>query len=283
MLLTITTTSSACDGSGVPAAQEPREMPGVRTCPSARSFVFFPEAAPERCTVAAIARRRSCRDGAQQESRVDMRRWPLGPVRERPAVRRVTSLLSVAVARSPRFRTPKGQCKDRSRSWSDTAMPLSGRYPGAFPAGGAGRCFLRSLFEPLGYTRSRRQATGARTRTFPAWGEGPYFAAAIRQDDDAEGPADAPVRPDPRSGHSKHYYVGDDEVEKLLKKGEGWLASHPEREPSPAATSSSSRAWPARRWPALPRRMIPSGPSRTRTWSRLVGGKSPVDRGCQPE
>ena len=27
----------------------------------------------------------------------------------------------------------------------------------------------------------------------------------------------------------KHYYVGDDEVEKLLRHGEGWLGKHPER------------------------------------------------------
>ena len=28
----------------------------------------------------------------------------------------------------------------------------------------------------------------------------------------------------------KHYWVGDDEMEKLLAKGEGWLAGHPEKE-----------------------------------------------------
>ena len=28
----------------------------------------------------------------------------------------------------------------------------------------------------------------------------------------------------------KHYWVGQDEVEKLLRHGEGWLQSHPERE-----------------------------------------------------
>jgi 3' terminal RNA ribose 2'-O-methyltransferase Hen1 len=28
----------------------------------------------------------------------------------------------------------------------------------------------------------------------------------------------------------KHYYVGEAEVEKLLKRGEGWLGAHPERE-----------------------------------------------------
>src|SRR5207237_3144641 len=29
----------------------------------------------------------------------------------------------------------------------------------------------------------------------------------------------------------KHYWVGDDEVAKLLRHGAGWLATHPEREP----------------------------------------------------
>ena len=28
----------------------------------------------------------------------------------------------------------------------------------------------------------------------------------------------------------KHYWVGDDEVEKLLRHGDGWLPTHPERE-----------------------------------------------------
>jgi 3' terminal RNA ribose 2'-O-methyltransferase Hen1 len=30
--------------------------------------------------------------------------------------------------------------------------------------------------------------------------------------------------------NAKHYFVGDDELEKLLEKGAGWLASHPEKE-----------------------------------------------------
>src|SRR6185312_10400468 len=28
----------------------------------------------------------------------------------------------------------------------------------------------------------------------------------------------------------KHYWVGDDEVEKLLRRGEGWLETHPARD-----------------------------------------------------
>src|SRR5262249_5081305 len=30
--------------------------------------------------------------------------------------------------------------------------------------------------------------------------------------------------------NGKHYWIGDDEMEKLLAKGEGWLATHPEKE-----------------------------------------------------
>ena len=30
--------------------------------------------------------------------------------------------------------------------------------------------------------------------------------------------------------NDKHYWVGDDEVEKLLRRGDGWLATHPARE-----------------------------------------------------
>jgi len=30
--------------------------------------------------------------------------------------------------------------------------------------------------------------------------------------------------------NEKHYYIGDDELEKLLAKGAGWLADHPSRD-----------------------------------------------------
>ena len=33
----------------------------------------------------------------------------------------------------------------------------------------------------------------------------------------------------PALDDDKHYWVGQDEVDKLLRAGEGWLAGHPER------------------------------------------------------
>ena len=30
--------------------------------------------------------------------------------------------------------------------------------------------------------------------------------------------------------NEKHYWVGEDEIQKLLNRGEGWLAQHPEKD-----------------------------------------------------
>jgi 3' terminal RNA ribose 2'-O-methyltransferase Hen1 len=84
------------------------------------------------------------------------------------------------------------------------------------------------LFEPLGYT-----VTAVRhplDDKFTDWGESPYFTVTLQ--------ARMPLRQllthlyvlMPVLDNDKHYWVGDDEVEKLLHRGEGWLASHPERE-----------------------------------------------------
>jgi 3' terminal RNA ribose 2'-O-methyltransferase Hen1 len=65
---------------------------------------------------------------------------------------------------------------------------------------------------------------------FPEWGESPYFTVTLK----AAVPLSdllthlyvlIPVLDD-----DKHYWVGDAEVEKLLRHGEGWLRDHPERE-----------------------------------------------------
>src|SRR5204862_7880599 len=97
----------------------------------------------------------------------------------------------------------------------------------ALPCRG-GEGFLRRLFEPLGYeVTARRHPLDER---FPDWGESPYHSVVLR----------ATRRLQELLGHlyvlvpvldnDKHYWVGNDEVEKLLRHGEGWLPSHPERE-----------------------------------------------------
>jgi len=65
---------------------------------------------------------------------------------------------------------------------------------------------------------------------FPDWGESAYHRVELE--------ARLPLKEllshlyvlVPVLDNDKHYWVGDDEVEKLLRHGEGWLVSHPERE-----------------------------------------------------
>jgi 3' terminal RNA ribose 2'-O-methyltransferase Hen1 len=84
------------------------------------------------------------------------------------------------------------------------------------------------LFEPLGYAAEAvRQPLDER---FPQWGDGPYHTVRLR----------GCIRLSELLGHlyvlipvldaDKHYWVGEAEVEKLLRKGEGWLAGHPDRD-----------------------------------------------------
>ncbi len=65
---------------------------------------------------------------------------------------------------------------------------------------------------------------------FPEWGESPYVSLEIS--------AKVPLKTllthlyvlIPVLDNEKHYWVGEDEIEKLLKRGEGWLGEHPEKE-----------------------------------------------------
>src|SRR5262249_15881410 len=135
-----------------------------------------------------------------------------------------SSFLSVAIGDV--FGTAMaGRCKDRPEL-VEVALSLEVNLPVVPCRGGEG--LLRGLFEPLGY--SVQAIAHPLDEPNPAWGPSRYFAVPIG------GPRRLcellshlyvllPVLDD-----EKHYWVGDDEVEKLLRRGEGWLAAHPERE-----------------------------------------------------
>lgn len=143
-------------------------------------------------------------------------------VNDRPYA--ASSLLSVAIARV--FGTAmNGHSKER-QNLADQPLDCEARLP-AVPCRD-GEHFLRRLFEPLGY--SILTHGHPLDEHFPEWGDGPYFAVHLK----------ANIRLADLLTHlyvllpvldtSKHYWVGDDEVEKLLRRGEGWLDRHPERE-----------------------------------------------------
>ena len=65
---------------------------------------------------------------------------------------------------------------------------------------------------------------------FPEWGESPYFSVTVRKTTTLVELLTHLYVLIPVFDGRKHYSVGDDEMEKLLAKGEGWLAGHPEKD-----------------------------------------------------
>ena len=91
-----------------------------------------------------------------------------------------------------------------------------------------GEAVLRRLFEPLGYEVSVE--SHPLDTQFDAWGMSPYFTVTISGTKRLRDLLRHLYVLIPVLDSKKHYWVGDDEVEKLLRHGEDWLESHPEKE-----------------------------------------------------
>ncbi len=90
-----------------------------------------------------------------------------------------------------------------------------------------GADLLRQLFEPLGYTVEITQIP--LDENFPEWGTGHYFRLSLRADMTVHDLLTHLYVLLPVLDEEKHYYIGDAEVDKLLRHGEGWLEGHPQR------------------------------------------------------
>jgi 3' terminal RNA ribose 2'-O-methyltransferase Hen1 len=104
--------------------------------------------------------------------------------------------------------------------------PLTARIAVVLCRGGEE--FVRRLFEPLGYhvTTTHHPLD----EKFPEWGEGSYYAVEISKDVALRDLLTHLYVLIPVLDADKHYWVGKDEIDKLLRHGEGWLQAHPERE-----------------------------------------------------
>ncbi|MBV9084578.1 MAG: 3' terminal RNA ribose 2'-O-methyltransferase Hen1, partial [Acidobacteriaceae bacterium] len=91
-----------------------------------------------------------------------------------------------------------------------------------------GANILHKLFEPLGYL------VGATSipldEKFADWGASPYFRLTLDARTTVHDVLSHLYVLLPVLDDEKHYYIGDAEVDKLLRRGEGWLGSHPHRE-----------------------------------------------------
>jgi len=117
-----------------------------------------------------------------------------------------------------------GKAKERSEL-VDAPLPLEANIASVPSRGGE---LLKRLFEPLGY------AVSAESRPldpkFPDWGDSNCFRLKLTGCVTVRRLLTHLYVLIPVLDNDKHYWVGDDEVEKLLRLGEGWLSEHPERE-----------------------------------------------------
>ena len=209
MLLTLSTTHRPATDLGYLLHKNPAR-PQVFDLSFGKAHVFYPEASEERCTAALLLD-------------VD----PVGLVRGRGAVLTdyvndrpyiASSFLSVAISRV--FGSALGGRSAERPELAAQPLPLTA---GIATLRCGGEAPVRELFEPLGYEvaldppdadaaagRYRNVTLSGKTRIADLL---THLYVLIPALDDR-----------------KHYWIGDDEVEKLVARGKGWLETHPRRE-----------------------------------------------------
>ncbi len=226
MLLTITATSHSPEVPATdlgyllhknPARIQQRELSfGLAT-------VAYPEATAQRCTIALIVDM----DPIKLLRRAHGRRRNLPAtlqnyVNDRPYV--ASSFLSTAVAKM--FGTAmSGRCKDRPEL-VDQRLSLSVNLPAVPSDRGPGE--LHRLFEPLGYAVSAVPIP--LDPAFPDWGPSNNVNLTLSGEVTVQNLLTHLYVLIPVLDNEKHYWVGKDEVDRLILRGDPWLAKHPDRE-----------------------------------------------------
>ena len=224
MLLTITTTCAPATDLGYLLHKHPDRLQSFAVS-TGEAHVFYPEATPERCTAAlllevdpvALVRGRGHGHGhGHKQVDTELARY----VNDRPYA--ASSMLTVAIKEA--FRTAlTGRC-DARPELAAARIPLAIAVPALRCRGGPR--LAHRVFGPLGWS------VEAAPQPFepPEWGDSPYLDLRLTGEVRL---ADAlnhlyvllPVLDD-----AKHYWVSTEEVDKLVRAGGDWLASHPEKE-----------------------------------------------------
>jgi 3' terminal RNA ribose 2'-O-methyltransferase Hen1 len=143
-------------------------------------------------------------------------------VNDRPYVS--SSYLTVALGRM--FGTALAANCNKRPELVGTKLPLAITVEVIGARGGAE--VLKKLFEPLGYIVTATQIP--LDEKFPEWGQSRYFRLSLEAVTTVHDALSHLYVLLPVLDDHKHYYVGDAEVDKLLRHGEGWLSKHPEQQ-----------------------------------------------------
>ena len=213
MLLTLSTTHKPATDLGFLLHKNPARAQST-DLGFGIAHVVYPEAIDERCTAALILEIDPV-GLVRGSSRFDQY------VNDRPYA--ASSFMSVALGRV--FGTAMtGRSKER-QELADSNIPLEAHLP-VLPCRG-GEAFLRKLFEPLGYELEATRLP--LDEHFPEWGESSYFDVTLRKTTRVQDLLKHLYVLIPVLDDDKHYWVGKDEIDKLLHKGQDWLETHPEK------------------------------------------------------
>jgi 3' terminal RNA ribose 2'-O-methyltransferase Hen1 len=218
VLLTITTTRAPATDLGYLLHKHPDRAQSFAVA-AGQAHVFYPEAAPGRCTAALLLEVDPIglvRGHKGQEKDIALGQY----VNDRPYA--ASSMLAVAIKEA--FRTAlTGRC-DARPALAAEPIPLELHVPALRCRGG--KTLVDRVFAPLGWTVDAQP----RPLTPREWGDSPYLGLRLTGEFRL---ADAlnhlyvllPVLDD-----AKHYWVSTEEVDKLIRAGGDWLAGHPEKE-----------------------------------------------------
>jgi 3' terminal RNA ribose 2'-O-methyltransferase Hen1 len=221
MLLTLTTTHQPATDLGFLLHKNPGAVHS-REVSFGSAHLVYSEATKERCTAALIV-------DVDPVGLVRGRKGPKGNeaslaqyVNDRPYAASsflcagITKLLGTALG---------GRSKERPEL-AAAAIPLSVHLPVVPVRGGAD--LLRRLFEPLGYEISAEVIP--LDGTFTEWGDSRYVDLTLTTTSRLQDVLEHVFVLLPVLDDDKHYWVGSDEVDKLLRRAGDWLGNHPERE-----------------------------------------------------
>ncbi len=209
MLLTLSTTHRPATDLGYLLHKNPARAQ-VFDLAFGKAHVFYPEASEERCTAALLL--------DVDPIALVRRRNPVltDYVNDRPYS--ASSFLSVAISKV--FGSALGGRSAERPELAAQPLPLTAGIA-ALRCGG--EALVRELFEPLGYDVSVDPADAdpeaGRYRNVTLSGETrlaellTHLYVLI-----------------PALDNRKHYWIGDEEVDKLIARGKGWLEDHPLRE-----------------------------------------------------
>jgi 3' terminal RNA ribose 2'-O-methyltransferase Hen1 len=218
VLMTLTTTHEPATELGFLLHKHPERAQSF-TVAAGTAHVFYPMAKDNECTAALLLDI----DPIELVRGRHDRAFTLNQyVNDRPYA--AGSMLAVAIGTV--FRTAMNGIAGTRQELADTAIPLRVHVP-ALPSRG-GPDLVRQLFEPLGWQVG---ITGVPLDPeFPEWGGSPYVDLRLTGTLRVSEALRHLYVLLPVLDNAKHYWVTEEEVTKLLRAGEGWLADHPSRE-----------------------------------------------------